>query len=80
MAIKSEKIEGSKIITLVESSNFKSLEYDTLTESLVIEFNNGSKYEYEKVPHRTFTQMRLAESQGKFFKTNIEKTFKFKKL
>lgn len=80
MAIKSEKIVGTKIITLVESSNFVSLEYDTQTENLIIQFKNGSKYEYEKVPHRTFTQMRLSESQGKFFKTNIEKTFKFKKL
>jgi hypothetical protein len=47
---------------------------------LVVEFVKGSTYEYEKVPHRIFTQMRMSESQGKFFKMNIEKTYKFKKL
>ena len=53
---------------------------DTEKKHLIIEFNNGLRYEYLDVPHQTFTQMRMSESQGKFFKTKIEKNYKFKKL
>ncbi len=80
MAILKEEIKGTKIICEVKSSNFKKAEYDTETKSLIIEFNNGARYEYLEVPHQVFTQMRLSESQGKFFTSKISKTFKFKKL
>jgi hypothetical protein len=80
MAILKEEIKGTKIICEVKSSNFRKAEYDTEKKHLIIEFNNGLRYEYLDVPHQTFTQMRMSESQGKFFKTNIEKKFKFKRL
>ncbi len=80
MAIISESIEGTKIKNIIESANLYKTEYDVETEHMIAEFKNGSRYEYEKVPHRVYTQFRLAQSQGKFFKTNIEKTYKFKKL
>jgi len=41
---------------------------------------NGSKYEYEDVPHQHYTRFRVSESQGKFFSTEIAKKFKYKKL
>lgn len=80
MAIISESIEGTKIKNIIESANLAKTEYDVETEHMIVEFKNGSRYEYEKVPHRVYTQFRLSESQGKFFKANIEKTYKFKKL
>jgi hypothetical protein len=80
MAIIKEEIRGTKIICEIKSSNFRKAEYDTETKSLIIEFNNGIRYEYSEVPHQIFTQMRLSESQGKFFTTKISKTFKYKKL
>jgi hypothetical protein len=80
MGIIKEEIVGTKIICEVKSSNFKKLEYDTEKKHLIIEFNNGVRYEYLDVKHQVFTQMRMSESQGKFFKTNIEKNYKFKKL
>jgi phage baseplate assembly protein gpV len=55
-------------------------EYDTETRKLVVEFNNGTKYEYDEVPHQIYTRFRLSESQGKFFSTDISKKYKFKKL
>jgi hypothetical protein len=36
-------------------------------------------YEYDDVPHKLYTQFRLSESQGKFFSTNIAKSFKYVK-
>ena len=80
MAILKEEIQGTKIINEIKSSNIKKTEYDTETKKLVVEFNNGFKYEYENVPHQVYTKFRMSESQGKFFTTDISKTFKYKKL
>ena len=80
MAILSETILGTKIINEIQSSNIKKTEYDTETKDLVIEFNNGVKYKYDNVPHQVYTKFRLAESQGKFFTTDIAKKYQYKKL
>jgi hypothetical protein len=80
MAIKKTEIIGTKIICEVESSNLKKTEYDIDTKKLVVEFKNGISYEYEEVPHNIYSQFRLSESQGKFFNTQISKSFKYKKI
>lgn len=80
MSIKKEEIKGTKIINEIESSNLVRTEYDTESKTVIAEFKNGSKYEYQDVPHKTYTQFRMSESQGKFFSSNIAKTFKYKKL
>ena len=80
MSIKRTEINGTKIICEIESSNLKSTQYDTESKKLVVEFKNGIKYEYDEVPHNIFAQLRLSESQGKFFNTSIAKSFKYKKV
>ena len=80
MAIVKEQILGTKIINEIKSSNIKKTEYDTETKKLVVEFNNGFKYEYDDVPHQLYTKFRMSESQGKFFTTDISKAYKYKKL
>jgi len=80
MAIKKTEILGTKIICEIDSSNLKTTEYDTESKKLVVEFKNGIKYEYDDVPHQTYTKFRLSESQGKFFVTEISKAFKYKKI
>jgi hypothetical protein len=80
MAIIKEEIIGTKIKNEIKSSNIKSTEYDTETKDLVVEFNNGAKYKYDGVPHQVYTKLRLAESQGKFFTTDISKKYPYKKL
>jgi len=80
MAILREIIEGSKIINEIKSSNIKKTEYDTESKKLIVEFNNGLKYEYEDVPHQIYTRFRMTESQGKFFTSDISKKYKYKKL
>ena len=80
MAILKEEIQGTKILNEIKSSNIKKTEYDTETKKLVVEFNNGFKYEYDEVPHQIYTSFRVAKSQGSFFSKNISKTFKYKKL
>jgi aspartokinase-like uncharacterized kinase len=80
MAITREEIIGTKIINEIKSSNIKKTEYDTETKKLIVEFNSNIKYEYDEVPHQIYTKFRKAESQGKFFTTDIAKNFKYKKL
>ena len=80
MGITREEIKGTKIINEIKSSNIKRTEYDTETKKMIVEFNNGFKYEYDEVPHQLYTQFRMTESQGKFFSTKISKNYKYKKI
>jgi hypothetical protein len=80
MAVKNEKIEGTKIINEIESSNIKKTVYDTANKSMIATFNNDAQYEYEGIPHQIYTKFRMAESQGKFFNTEISKKYKYKKI
>lgn len=80
MGIIKETISGTKIINEIQSSNLKKTEYDTLTKKLLVEFNNGTSYEYDEIPHQLYTQFRMSESQGKFFSSKISKNFKYKKV
>ena len=80
MGIVSEKIEGKTINVDIKSSNLKSASYDTESETLLITFNNGSIYEYNKVPCTVFTKFRMAESQGKYFNENISRKYTYTKI
>ena len=80
MAILKEEYIGTKILNEVQSSNLVKTEYDTSTKKLVVEFKNGMKYEYDDVPHQSYTQFRTAQSQGNYFNTQIAKKYKYKKL
>jgi hypothetical protein len=80
MGIITEKIEGKMIEVEIKSTNLKNTKYDTELKSLVVEFNNGTIYEYENVPWEIFTKFRMAESQGSFFSKNIARVFKYKKV
>jgi len=80
MSIISEQISGTTINVTIKSSNLKFASYNTSTKTLTVTFNNESIYEYYEVPWQTFTKLRMAESQGKFFNTEISKSYKYKKL
>lgn len=80
MAILSEKIEGSVIEVLIESSNLKSASYNTELSNLQVTFNSGAIYEYNNVPWEKFTKFRMAKSQGKYFNENISRSYKFNKI
>ena len=80
MGIIKENIEGKKISVEILSSNLQSAVYDTESEDLSVTFNNGSIYEYESVPLEVFENFKKAESQGKFFNTNISKIYKYKRV
>jgi hypothetical protein len=80
VAITKEQIVGTKILNEIESSNIVRTEYDTVTKKMIAEFKNGSRYEYDDVPHQKYTEFRSSQSQGNFFNKNISKTYTHKKL
>ena len=80
MSIKKEEIKGTKILNEIDSSNLVRTEYDTETKKMMAEFKNGMRYEYDEVPHNIYTRFRMAESQGKYFNTEISKKFKYKRI
>jgi len=80
MAITKEEILGTKILNEIDSSNLVRTEYDTVSKKMIAEFKNGTRYEYENVPHEKYTQFRMSQSQGNFFNKNISKTYKYTKL
>ena len=49
-------------------------------KKLIVDFNNGGRYEYEDIPHQTYTKFRMSQSQGKFFMSEIAKKYIYKKL
>ena len=80
MGIKSQTIEGTKIINEIISSNLVKTIYDVEEKVLIAEFKNGIQYKYENVPHMEYTKFRSADSQGNYFNTQIAKKYKYSKL
>ena len=63
----------------VNSSVIKNVWYKPSLASLVVDYNNGSSYEYLNVPYFVFEGIRSAESKGRFINKHIKTRFEFKK-
>ncbi len=63
----------------VSSSNLSSVGYDERTETLEIQFHNGSVFHYHDVPAETHGQLVNARSVGSFFSSNIRNSFEHSK-
>lgn len=59
----------------VESSNLASVGYDPSTETLEIEFLNGSIYQYVNVPQSVYEQLMQEDSKGGFLNSYIKKNY-----
>ena len=64
----------------VESSNIKSIGYDSKSQTLEIEFLNGSVYQYFDVPEHIFEELMGADSQGKYLASNIKGYYRYSKV
>jgi hypothetical protein len=51
-----------------------------MSKALTVTFKNNRKYEYVDVPWEIFTKFRMAESQGKYFSSEIIKKYSFKEI
>jgi rRNA-processing protein FCF1 len=65
----------------VNSSNLKAIGYDLATNTLEIEFLNGSLYQYSNVPEIVYQELMAASSHGQYFDTHIKKGgYSYRKL
>ena len=80
MSIISEQIIGKVINVEINSTNLKSASYNTENKTLTVSFKNGSIYEYYEFPWEIFTKFRMSDSQGKFFSSQINGKYKYKKI
>lgn len=64
----------------VSSSMMQSVGYDSNSQTLEIEFNSGSVYDYLGVPQGEFDAMMNSDSQGKYFNANIRGRYPETKL
>lgn len=64
----------------VSSSNIESIGYDSNSETLEIEFLNGSIYQYFDIPEHVFVELMEADSHGKYLASNIKGHYRFSKV
>lgn len=57
------------------SSNIAALGYDAPTQTLEVQFANGSRHRYQGVPADISQAMFAAESKGRFFAAEIRGKF-----
>jgi len=63
-----------------EGSVIKEFRYDQTTQTLTIEFDSGSVYEYFKVPASVKEDLDNAPSKGQYFNKFIKGKFKYEQL
>ena len=65
---------------VVSSSNVASVGYDATTQTLEVEFLNGSVYQYYDVPEHMFESMMRAPSKGVFLNANIKDRYAYSRV
>lgn len=66
--------------TTVISTNIRTIGYDPDSQTLEVEFNYGSVYQYAGVPQGEYEGMMNADSKGKYLNANIKGHYPFVKL
>lgn len=64
----------------VASSNIASIGYDAASQTLEIEFQNGTIYQYYGVPENMYEQLMQAGSKGRFLNTYIKNAFGYSRV
>ncbi|MFA5292607.1 MAG: KTSC domain-containing protein [Phycisphaerae bacterium] len=59
----------------VQSSNIRSIGYDTDKRILEVEFNSGSIYQYSGVSEYEYEGLLNASSKGRYMNTHIKDRF-----
>ena len=64
----------------VQSSNLRSVGYDSVTKILEIEFHSGGIYQYSNVPPNVYSDLINAPSKGKYFASYIKDKYSTRKV
>ena len=66
--------------TPVSSSNIPAIGNDTDSETLEVEFTNGTVYSYSNVPPGEYEAFMNADSKGKYLHANIKGRYPYVRL
>ena len=64
----------------VASSNIASIGYDAPSQTLEVEFLNGTIYQYYGVPENLYDQLMQAGSKGRFLNTYIKNAYGYSRV
>lgn len=64
----------------VASSNIRSVGYDKASDTLEVEFLNGSIYQYFNVPETEFDRLMQQSSKGRYLNTYIKNHYPFSRV
>lgn len=64
----------------VDSSNIKSIGYDVDSETLQVEFNGGTLYQYFDVPQHIYDGLLEAGSKGGFLHAQIKGRYRYSRV
>lgn len=64
----------------ISSTNVASAGYDEQSETLEVEFANGSVYQYFNVGLALYEQFRTASSKGQFLNSNIRNSYPYSRV
>lgn len=64
----------------VASSNIASVGYDEQTQTLEVEFINGTIYQYYNVPLNLYEQLMQEGSKGRFLNTYIKNAYPYSRV
>ena len=65
---------------LVSSSNLSAAGYDALSQTLEVEFKNGTIYQYYNVPDALYDGFRHAASKGQFLNMYIKNAYPYSRV
>jgi len=63
----------------VDSSNIRTLDYDSKSRRLIVGFKPSGEYSYFGVPEKVFKAFVESESKGSFFHKVIRNNYKYEK-
>lgn len=64
----------------VSSTNVEAIGYDEDSQTLQVEFKNGSNYQYFDVPERVFNELRDSGSIGAYLSASIKGVYRFSRV
>ena len=64
----------------VNSTNIRSIGYETTTQTLDIEFRGGSLYQYSGVGYAVYQGLMSSGSKGSYFHAHIKDRYPFTRI
>ncbi|MCC7713227.1 KTSC domain-containing protein [Janthinobacterium lividum] len=64
----------------VESSNVEAIGYDSESQTLEVEFKNGSVYQYFDVPEKIYEEFSAASTIGGYLASSIKGVYRYSRV